>query len=134
MATNICTLKINNALKSDLGNYLVLAENKAGKDQTFCKIHLTLLPNVDETPLINPDAFKFLEAPPVKASPDDDDKDKERYFPPNVIVPLENARLTEGDPVRLTCKIDGYPKPKVTSRLQPISSAMSFAVAIDADF
>lgn len=111
LSTDIATLSINNALKNDIGNYLVLAENAAGKDQTFCKLYIKTSPNVDETPLVNPDAFKFLES--VPARPADEDNEKEKYFPPYVIIPLTDLNLTEGCDVRLACKVDGYPKPKV---------------------
>lgn len=94
---------------------MVLAENKVGKDQTFCQISVNLIPNVDDTPLINPDAFRFLENVPTdkKAAPDSDTENKDKYIPPHVIVPLSNVRISQGDVVRLACKIDGYPKPKV---------------------
>ena len=96
---------------------MVLAENKAGKDQTFCKLTLKLLPNVDETAYISPDAFKSLETSPAKPERDDEDeKDKKRYMPPRVIVPLTNIRISEGEPFKLECKIDGYPAPKVDLR------------------
>lgn len=112
LSTCNASLKISNAQKNDLGNYLVLAENKAGKDQTFCKIYVDLLPNIDETPLIDPEAFKFLEHPITKPIKDDSD-DVIKYIPPHVIVPLSNVKITEGEPLKLACKIDGYPKPKV---------------------
>ena len=111
----IGVLKITNAQNNDIGNYLVLAENPLGKDQTFCKLFVNPSPNVDETPLIDPDAFKFLE-PSVKPDNNNDEpykKDRERFFPPRVIIPLTNQIINEGDLVRLAAKIDGYPKPKV---------------------
>lgn len=108
-------MRISNAHKTDLGTYLVLAENKVGQDRTACKLYVTVEPSVDETPLINPEAFRNLEAPVPK--PDSDDlKPKEHFIPPRVIVPLANVRISEGDPVLLICKIDGYPKPKVNRR------------------
>lgn len=108
-------MRISNTLKNDLGNYTVVAENKAGKAQTSCQLRIDLQPNVDETPLINPDAFKFLDNPPSSAPQTKlpDDEDKKRFMPPNVIVPLSNARINEGESVLLACKIDGFPKPKV---------------------
>ena len=113
LSTNVATLKISNALKNDLGNYLVLAENSAGKDQTFCKLFIKSSPNIDETPMVNPESFKFLDAPPIAKSTEDADYDRDKYFPPYVIIPLSNINLNEGSDVRLACKIDGYPKPKV---------------------
>ncbi len=111
MSNDIGTLKISNAQTNDIGNYLVLAENKAGKDQTYCRLSLKQLPNVDQTPYVNPDSFKFLE--PKKGAEPRPDRDQEKYRPPVVIVPLLNLRISEGDSVKFECKIDGYPKPKV---------------------
>lgn len=112
--TCLATLKINGALKNDLGTYKVVAENKAGRDETACKLFVTLQPNVDETPLVNPDAFRQLDAPhhaPVKS--DDEDRQKENLQPPRVVVPLSDVRLKEGDNILMVCKIVGQPKPKV---------------------
>jgi len=114
LSTDIATLKISNLRKSDLGNYLVLAENKAGKDQTFCKLFIKLLPNVDETSLINPEAFKFLEAPKSNNNNENPfNNEVQRYIPPHVIIPLSDMYISEGNYATLLCKIDGFPKPKV---------------------
>lgn len=118
MSTCLATLKIDTALKIDMGTYTVLAENRVGRDQTSCKLALTLQPNVDETPLVNPDAFKRLDTPHPPAKLDDDlDRDrKEHFLPPKVIVPLSDLRLKEGDNILMMCKIVGKPKPKVRNR------------------
>lgn len=114
----MATLKINSSLKNDFGNYTVFAENKAGKAQTSCKLFITLQPNVDETPLVNPDAFKQLNAPPMPYIDDDQDKNKkENYLPPRVIVPLSDVRIKEGENILMICKIVGQPKPKVRQML-----------------
>jgi hypothetical protein len=63
--------------------------------------------------MVNPESFKFLEATPIKLEYEDDEKEK--YFAPYVIIPLSDLNLSEGITVRLACKIDGYPKPKVFS-------------------
>lgn len=54
-----------------------------------------------------------MDSPPVRPEDENDREPKERYIPPKVIVPLSNARISEGENVLLVCKIDGYPKPKV---------------------
>lgn len=125
MNTDFVTLKISNAQKNDLGSYLVIAENKAGRDQTACKLFIDLLPNVDETPLIDPEAFKYLDLPPTKPDNENDDIKKQNYIPPRVIVPLSNVRISESEPIRLVCKVDGYPKPKVFI-LRPKSKDLDF--------
>lgn len=110
---DIAVLRILNCQKNDLGDYVVYAENPHGQCETRCKVTIDLLPNIDETPMINPDIFKNLEQPLLPQSDADDDKNL-NYIPPHVIVPLTNVRITEGEPIRLTCKVDGYPKPKIT--------------------
>lgn len=119
--TNIVTLKIADAQINDLGTYIVLAENEAGRDQTFCSVHVQQIPNIDQTPMVNPEAFRFLENPPLK-KPLDVDDDAENLQPPRVIVPLQDLQLKEGEPVFLICKIDGKPKPKVSENTSPYST------------
>ena len=134
LASLFVVLKINQAQLNDVGNYLVLAENIAGKDQTFCKLFVRETPKVDETPLIDPDAFKFLEAPLNKQPDDSDDKkDRERFYPPRVIIPLSNVTINEGDFVRFACKIDGYPKPKMTwyKDSEPLPASNRFTTDYD---
>ena len=94
----------------DVGHYIVVAENEAGKDQTHCQVFVTQTANIDQTPIVNPDAFRFLEHP-QKQKPRPDEQEK--MIPPKVIVPLSNTRLEEGRPLQLACKIEGLPKPKV---------------------
>lgn len=112
--TNIAELKIDNATMNDVGTYICLAENKAGKDQTFCSIFVTEMPNVDERPLVNPEAFKFLENKAPNADPQSPEEDGPME-PPRVIIPLKDMIIKEGEPVLLVAKIVGRPKPKVSS-------------------
>jgi tRNA A37 threonylcarbamoyladenosine modification protein TsaB len=113
LSTNIASLKIDNAQMNDLGNYVVLAENDAGRDQTFCSVYVQDTPNVDETPLVNPEAFKFLENVPPKVN-ESEPEDNINMEPPKVVIPLQNLQLKEGETVLLMCKITGRPKPKVS--------------------
>ncbi len=109
MSTGIVTLKIDNAQMNDVGIYAAIAENIAGKDQTHCNAYVNQMPNIDRTPMVNPDAFRYLEQPI--------DKNKrpeiENVQPPKVIIPLSNVQLEEGQSVLLACKIEGMPRPKV---------------------
>ncbi len=124
--SNVATLKIDNAQMNDLGTYIVLAENPAGRDQTFCSLFVQQIPGIDQRPLVNPDAFKYLENPPNKfAAPSEREDDNENAQPPVVIVPLQDLKLKEGEPVLLICKIEGNPKPKVCAFLFNFSSAFS---------
>jgi hypothetical protein len=108
--TDVAMLKIENAQMTDIGNYVAFATNEVGRDSTQCKVFVTETPSIDETPIVNPDAFKFLQQAPHRARPDDED----RMFPPKVIIPLADAKFEEGQTVILACKIDGLPKPKLT--------------------
>ncbi len=113
LSTNVATLKIDNAQMNDLGSYLAFAENIAGKDQTNCSLFVKEIPNIDQTPMVNPDAFRYLEGPKTTNRPIETDDDNENLQPPKVIVPLQDLELNEGEAVILMCKIIGKPKPKV---------------------
>jgi predicted DNA-binding antitoxin AbrB/MazE fold protein len=110
--TNVVTLRIDHSLLHDLGSYVVLAENDAGRDQTFCTVFIQEMPNIDQTPMVNPEAFRYLENPPLRKMPEDEG---ELLEPPVVIIPLQDLQLKEGEAVLLVCKIEGKPPPKVSS-------------------
>ena len=113
--TGIATLKIDDARLSDIGTYLVVAENIAGKDQTFADTYVLNTANVDQRPLIDPQAFVSLEKVP---EPINYDKPEEmaKGRPPRFIVHLPNElKLYDGEKVHMKCKVDGYPAPKVLS-------------------
>ncbi len=109
--SGVAVLRIDSAQVHDVGEYLVVAENPAGKDQTSCRVEITLVPNIDQTPYVNPDAFRFLENHPRDLTTDDE---RDPMIPPKVIVPLSNVKLQEGQPIQLACKVEGFPKPTVT--------------------
>lgn len=109
--TGVVTLRISDTQINDVGFYTSIAENEVGADQTACTITIRQVPNIDRTPMVNPDAFRFLEQP-TQARPQKEEPDNMR--PPKVIIPLSDAKLEEGQNILLACKIDGYPRPKVT--------------------
>ena len=116
LSTNVATLKIDNAQLKDLGAYVVLAENQAGSDQTTCTVFIQQVPSIDRTPMVNPDAFRYLEnrtAPKARVF----DEENVNLLAPKVIVPLKDMELKEEEPVLLICKIEGKPRPKVTLKL-----------------
>ena len=59
--TSVASLKIENSQINDVGNYLVVAENEVGRDQTHCVVNLTPVSGIDQSPIVNPNAFKYLE-------------------------------------------------------------------------
>jgi hypothetical protein len=107
--TGVAVLRIDSVQLNDIGEYLVVAENPAGKDQTQCRVEITLVPNIDQTPYVNPDAFKNLEKLPLVPKEEIDAEMK----PPKVIIPLTDVKLVEGQPIHLACKIEGIPRPRV---------------------
>lgn len=112
LSTNVATLKIDNAQLKDLGAYVVLAENEAGSDQTTCTVFIQQVPSIDRTPMVNPDAFRYLENRTVPKSRVTDDESI-NLLAPKVVVPLKDMELNEEVPVLFICKIEGKPRPKV---------------------
>ncbi len=110
--TNVATLKIDNAQMQDIGNYMIIGSNEAGQDRTECRVFVDEGPSVDETPNVDPNAFRFLEHPSSEKSERAPDND-EQMTPPKVIVPLSNVKMDEGRNIILACKVIGSPKPKV---------------------
>ena len=39
----------------------MVAENEVGRDQTHCVVNLTPVSGIDQSPIVNPNAFKYLE-------------------------------------------------------------------------
>ena len=114
LSSNIASLKIHNAQMNDLGSYMALAENEVGKDKTSCAVFVQEMPNIDQTPMVNPEAFRFLDQPVIRKKPDADFEEKAE--PPQVIVPLQDLQLKEGENVLLVAKIIGRPTPKVNKK------------------
>jgi hypothetical protein len=109
--SGVVSLRINDIQPNDQGQYVAFAKNKAGEDQTYCTIEIKITPNIDSTPMVSPEAFKYLETPRETKRPDD--RDRVNYQPPKFIIPLSNVKLDEGQSVQLACKVEGYPKPRV---------------------
>ena len=70
---------------------------------------ITQEPCIDQRPIVNPEAFKYLQPHHQKTR----EADQDPKVPPKVIVPLQNAKLQEGQSIFLACKVIGSPKPKV---------------------
>ena len=102
-------MKIEDINLEDAGNYKVLAENVAGKDESSADALILYTTIIDETPNIHPDEFKNIDKIYDENSP----KNVENYKAPRFIIPLDDLKINEGDDVIFLCKVDGYPKPKV---------------------
>ena len=117
LSTCIATLKIDDSRSSDIGKYLVVAENEAGRDQTEATAFIVNTSNIDETPLIDPKVFANLEKPFQALEmirPEDSHKGKPARF----LVHLPNElSLKDGDKVQLKCRVEGFPLPQVVAIL-----------------
>ncbi len=111
--SGVVSLIISDAQLGDNGSYTAFAQNKIGQDQTGCVLQVTETPGVDNTSMVKPDAFRYLEGPKESRRPDD--RDRANYQPPKFIIPLSNIKIDEGQHAQFACKVEGYPKPKVTS-------------------
>lgn len=111
--TCLASLKIEDARPSDVGVYLMVAENIVGKDDTSCEAFVLNTTNVDQRPLIDPQAFINLEKVPEPLNMDQPEQMPEGR-PPVFIIHLPNQlKLYNGEKVRVNCKVKGYPLPKV---------------------
>ena len=107
-------IDVNFVKKIDTGNYICKAVNPYGTDETVTRINILDVPNIDETPLVDPEKFIALES----EKPINNNKDNSsQLVPPRVLIPLSDARINEGEPILFSCRIDGFPKPKVKGKI-----------------
>jgi hypothetical protein len=112
--TCIVSLRIDDAHLTDIGVYRVVGENVAGKDETSCSTFVLNTTNVDQRPLINPEAFRMLDRTPDFYAPAEPVDNPDRAKPPKFIVHLpDQIKLFDGEKVHLKCKVEGYPFPQV---------------------
>ena len=126
VATNEVLLQISDVRPEDVGQYLVVATNPAGKDQTAAKLSILPVKGINGRAFVLKDKFLNLERPeeeakvPLEIKPStipEEQKVPEEKRPPRVLVPLSDSVVEELMPVILTTKIDaGVPKALV--RLQ----------------
>ena len=111
--TGVARLKIADSHLADTGQFSVLAENKAGHDSTDCRLDVKKSANIDNSPIVNPNAFAYLnrqpEAPTRRRSPESERAAK----PARVVIPLKNITTQEGKPITLACKVEGEPTPQI---------------------
>ncbi len=98
-------MEILNPVPVDQGLYTVRVTNPVGKDETSAK--LTIRPSTSTGQQPNQSGPLEIKAPPPTK------EDMQQIQPPKVIVPLENAEVTEGSPVLLKATIVGKPTPTV---------------------
>lgn len=96
--------------QGDLGKYTLTAKNKVGEASTSANLTVKLVPTIDDTSYVNPEAFQQFETPGQQASAGGDEQYKKPYF---VKVP-KNANVREGAVLRLDCLAFGRPFPVLT--------------------
>ncbi len=105
----MASLKIEGSQLNDIGDYTVVAENEAGRDQTHCNVFVAQEAGIDQRPIVNPEAFKYLQPHMYVEKVVEQDP----RTPPKVVIPLQNAKINEGQNLYLACKVIGNPTPKV---------------------
>lgn len=110
--TGIASFKISNTQLNDAGVYTAIAENPAGVVNTTSRLTIIPVSSIDTNPIVNPEAFRYLNAPHSPARPADANEMGQMH-PPKVIIPLKDIKTKEDQPVNFMTKIIGYPIPKV---------------------
>ena len=99
--------------KMDDGYYICKAENPLGTDETFTRINILDVPNIDETPFVDPHSFDFLNKPDSKR-PFEKADDPAKHKPPKFVILLpKDVNVNDGAKANLKCKVEGYPLPEV---------------------
>lgn len=111
--TRTITLQILNSRPDDQGTYTVRAVNPVGSDETSCKLTIRPTSSIDTRPFVDGARFRPLDNRQRPGGPDDGTSELLR--PPKVLVPMNNVRLTESEPILLKSIIDaGYPMGQFT--------------------
>lgn len=96
----------------DQGTYTVRAKNPVGSDETTCKLTIRPTASIDTRPFVDGERFRPFDTRPGAAGPEDGNQ---AMRPPKVLVPMNNVRLAENQPIALKSIIDaGYPMGKFT--------------------
>ncbi|CAF3405101.1 unnamed protein product [Rotaria sp. Silwood1] len=107
------TLQILASRPDDQGTYTVRAVNPVGSDETTCKLTIRPVASIDTRPFVDAEHFRPLEHRPGLG--DNIEDENKLLRPPKVLVPMNNVRLTEFQPIVLKSIIDaGYPMGKFT--------------------
>ncbi|CAF4167212.1 unnamed protein product, partial [Rotaria sp. Silwood2] len=107
------TLQILTSRPDDQGTYTVRAVNPVGSDETSCKLTIRPVASIDTRPFVDAEHFRPLEHRP--AITDNIEDESQLLRPPKVLVPMNNVRLTEFEPIVLKSIIDaGYPMGRFT--------------------
>jgi hypothetical protein len=116
--SNQVLLQIEDVRPEDVGQYLVIASNPAGKDSTGGTLKIIPDKGGDEDRASVPSSKRprGQERRPLEVAPSPKQLKKvsQEMRPPRVLVPLSDSDVEESMPVILTTKIDaGEPKASV---------------------
>ena len=113
--TGQANLTVTGTLLTDCGNYTAVAQNEGGKAYSSSQVFIKEASGLDTTPFskINQPKQSGINDMSYDSLPDDD-VPLNRAKQPKVIHPLQNIRHLEGETVTMGCKIDGYPRPRLT--------------------
>lgn len=130
----IVTIRIEDANVYDAASYKVRAENPAGKAETAGVVYIHKAPVIDSRPVVDSDAFKYLPQPtpavstPRHAVPQKSDLppgESGELVPPYFVVGLPaTSKIHEGEPIKLTCQVQGNPKPTVIACFYYFSTSL----------
>ncbi len=111
--SRVIRLQILASRPEDQGTYTVRAKNPVGSDETTCKLTIRPVASVDTRPFVDAERFRPLEHRPSTAG--NVDNENQPLRPPKVLIPMNNVRLTEFQPILLKSIIDaGFPMGKFT--------------------
>jgi hypothetical protein len=123
----IVTLRIDDANVNDAGAYIIVAENVCGRVESSGAVYVSKAPVIEQVSNIDPESFKNIHRPesvapvqvvqavPVQPStPAPVQTQEEQFMAPNFSTGLPpNFKLHEGESIKLTCQVEGFPKPSI---------------------
>jgi hypothetical protein len=134
--TGLAQLKIDDTNLYDADMYKLVAVNPVGKDETGGMVNISNDNAIDNRPIVDPQAFKYLQPQSPKVDratarpvPDQSANEypREQYKAPNFVVGLSPTnKLHEGEPLQLKCKVEGIPKPTVINHFSSSLFCLEF--------
>ena len=110
----ICGIKIKNATPEDSGVYSLVIENPYGADDSSCQV--VVMPPEPRQRLASADSVPYSPLPDQAMNAPLRMEESANPVPPKFIIGLPpNGKLNEGEPISLSCKVEGSPVPNVSS-------------------
>jgi len=126
--SGILTVRIDDTTVNDAGSYRICADNVCGRAETNSAVYVGKSPVIESTSNIDPEAYKSMHRPesvapaaptpapePVQAEPAQEPSAFDQFLAPNFLIGLPpNYKLHEGESIKLTCQVEGNPRPLVS--------------------